>query len=175
MSAGNQLLMAPTVPRRLLSREFAVRLALCFAGVAVCYSFQWQWLRALTCSLNIVTDRWVGVDLVRVHPNMVLWHGRLYHYAVACTFADAWCGALPLIWDLRSRIDENLRTIAGFTVVLFAFNIARLTFSDVLVAHGTPWALGHSAVGGICYFALWAWIAGRRAPWRQHQTPLTAP
>lgn len=175
MSAGNQLLIAPTVPRRPLSRELFVRLALSAAAVGLCYLFEWHWLRALTCNLNMLTDAWLGVDLVRVQPDVVLWHGAYYHYAIACTFADAWCGALPLIWDLRSSIPNNLRSLASFTVVLFAFNIARLTFSDVLVAHGTTWAVGHSMVGGICYFALWLWIVRVQALWRHDREALTVP
>lgn len=155
-----------SVPRRVLSREFLYRVALSAAAVGICYLFSWPWLRTLTCDANLALDRVCGVHLTRISSDSVLWNGRLCRYVIACTFADVWCGALAWLWDLRSSVARNLLSITRFTCLLFAFNIVRLTLSDVLVAHGTPWWLGHNLLSGLCYYAIWCSLSQPTAPWR---------
>jgi hypothetical protein len=165
MASDSFALTAPAVEsRRWLSREIAVRFALCGVAVGVCYCFQWQWLKVLTCDANLWLDRVVGVYQQRISATEVVWRGHLYYYAIACTLADAWCGALTLIWDLRKSVGRNLLAIARFTPALFVFNILRLTTSDLLVAHGASWAIGHSLFCGCAYFLVWLWVCRQGTP-----------
>jgi hypothetical protein len=160
MANESYVLTAPVLNgHRRLSHEAVVRLGLCAFGVGICYCFGWHWLRAWTCAANVWLDRWVGLRWERVGPEVVVWRGHVYFYAIACSFADVWCGALALVWDLRKSVRRNFVETAGFTGTLLAFNIARLTLSDLIVAAGAPWWLGHSVVAGFAYFAVWMWIA----------------
>lgn len=139
-----------------------VRFALSALAVLLCYGFSWMPLRAFTCTWNLRLDALFGVHLVRLSADTVLYHGLIYRYAIACTMADAFCGTIPLIWDLRKTFLRNLGIVALLAVVLTAFNIARLSFSDVLFAHGLSWDWAHNIVSGVCYFLLWEWILSRK-------------
>jgi len=72
---------------------FLLRCLLAALAVLVCYQFQWEWLRHLTLECNLRFDAVLGVQLERVGFDTVMWNGHLYHYVVACTFADVWCAA----------------------------------------------------------------------------------
>jgi hypothetical protein len=155
--------------------EFVVRVALAAAAVVLCYQFRWDLLRFVVSELNLRLDALMGVTLQRMSADTVMWHGQLYRYVIACTFADVWCGAIPLIWDLR-RLGgppkqvllgwgHNFARILVFGVVLIAFDAFRLSVSDVLFAAGVPWDLAHGIVGGLAYFAVWVWIWNHRS-WR---------
>jgi hypothetical protein len=141
--------------RTLLSVEVLVRFALVPVAIAICYCFHWRALRFLTSELNMRLDWLGGIHLERVSYDMVRWRGLLYRYENACTFVDVWFGCLPLLWDLRRRLTANLAFFATLAVALFAFNVVRLSFSDVLFAVGIPWDLAHNAVSGIAYFVVW--------------------
>ncbi|HWR16933.1 MAG TPA: hypothetical protein VN577_19045 [Terriglobales bacterium] len=134
------------------------RFVLAALAVGVCYSFEWHWLRQLTMELNLRLDALLGVTLQRVSETTVMWQGGFYHYVIACTFADAWCASIPLTWNQRATLRSNLLFLAGFTLVLFAVNIVRLSLSDVLVARGLSWNMGHNVVSGISYFLLWKFV-----------------
>lgn len=95
----------------------------------------------------------------------VTWRGVTYHYEIACIFADVWCGALPLLWKARQSLAANLRHLAWFSVGLMAFNVLRLSASDVLFSWGMPWVWAHEALGGAAWFAVWAYV-WTRAGWR---------
>jgi hypothetical protein len=144
--------------------ELVFRFVLAGVAVAICYCFRWDFLRFLTMELNVRLDAVAGLHLQRISFDTVMWNGQLYHYAIACTMADVWCAAIPLIWDMRAKLVANARYLAAFTVALFAFNVFRLSVSDVLVAHGLSWDLGHNVVSGIAYFAIWnvVWPRAKR-------------
>jgi hypothetical protein len=142
--------------------DFLVRALLAAVAVVVCYQFRWETLRYITSELNLRLDALVGVHWERLSFDAVLWRGQVYHYVIACTFADVWCGAIPFLWMLRRTLTENLSALAAFTAGLFAFNIFRLSLSDLLCAHGVSWNLGHNVVGGICYFLIWRWLMRHR-------------
>src|SRR5581483_3836595 len=112
--------------------EFALRCLLAALAVVVCYQFQWDWLRYLTSEANLRVDAIIGVNWQRLTFDTVAWNGRVYTYVIACTMADVWCGALAFLWMMRRSIGQNLRTIVGFALGLFALNIARLSLSDFL-------------------------------------------
>jgi hypothetical protein len=152
------------IPRRLLSSEIAIRFALVAVAVGVCYLFEWRWLRWLTAELNVRLDALAGVHLERVSPDEVMWRGALYKYVVACTFADVWCGAIPLLWGVQHSVRRNVGVLLGFAAALVCFNAVRLSFSDVMFAAGVAWDLAHNVVSGVCYFVIWTWIWNHR-PW----------
>ncbi|HWR34451.1 MAG TPA: hypothetical protein VN622_01105 [Clostridia bacterium] len=141
-----------------MSRQLKVRLCLTALAVAVCYLFDWRQLRFITSELNLRLDLLAGIHLQRSTYDTVLWRGEIYRYGVACTFADVWCGAVPLLWSLRRSIIRNLLYILVFGLALLFFNVARLSFSDLLFAFGIPWDLAHNVVSGVCYFVIWTWI-----------------
>lgn len=145
--------------------ELVVRVLLAAVAVVVCYQFPWHWLRFLISELNLRLDALAGVYLQRLSPDSVMWHGQIYRYVIACTFADVWCGAIPLIWDLRRSVSFNIGRVLLFGAVLIAFNAFRLSVSDVLFAFHVPWDYAHGIVGGLAYFAVWVWIWEHRS-WR---------
>jgi hypothetical protein len=138
--------------------EIALRFALVAIGVLICYQFEWHWLRYLTSELNLRLDALAGVHLQRVSHDTVMWGGRTYHYVNSCTFADVICGAVPLLWNLRKTITQNLARIVMVGVVLIAFNVFRLSVSDVLYAQGLSWNLAHNVISGVSYFLVWTYL-----------------
>src|SRR6478672_8746380 len=76
-----------------LNRWLSVALA-----VALCHCFQWTWLGALTQRANLAVDAWFGIYMQPLTATTILFRGVLYEYKVSCTFADVWCGLVPLIW-----------------------------------------------------------------------------
>ncbi len=140
---------------RPFAREMTIRGLLAATAVVLCYCFQWEWLRRLTADGNVWLDSLAGVQLQRLSFDTVAWHGQLYRYAVACTFADVWCGSLAFLWRTGESIRRNLSVIAAWSLLLFAFNILRLSFSDVLFAQGLSWNLAHNVVSGVSYFVVW--------------------
>ena len=132
-------------------------------SVLLCYGFAWIWLRELTLRANLAFDALFGVHLQVLTPLSVSWQGHLFDYRIACTFVDVWFGAWPLLWSWRKPLVANVAVILGLAPVLFAFNIVRLTISDVLFAKGVPWAVAHGGLGGVCYFVVWVLIERYRA------------
>ena len=146
--------------------ELGVRVPLVAAAVGVCYLFSWDWLRILTASLNHATSAGLGVSSVRVSPDLVLFPGRLVRYALGCTMADAWCGAIPLVWKLRQSIGSNLTYLAGLAAFVFVLNTARLALSNFIIFRlNVPWTIGHQGAAALGYLALWLLIVRRHA-WR---------
>lgn len=148
---------------RRLSPELLVRFGLVAVAVGVCYLFDWRWLRLLTCELNLRLDLLAGVQLQRLSPDTVIWQGSVFRYAIACTFADVWCGAIPLVWNLRKSVMQNTAFVFFFGCALLAFNVFRLSVSDVLFAAGIPWDLAHNVISGVSYFLIWHWIWKHRS------------
>lgn len=144
--------------RTILRPALLVRVCLAAVAVAICYCFQWESLRYITSELNLRLDALAGLHLQRLSGDTVLWNGTVYTYERACIFADVWCGAIPLLWSLRRTISGNLLSLLLFTAALFAFNVFRLSFSDVLYAAGLPWDVAHNAMGGVAWFVVWMWI-----------------
>lgn len=133
-----------------LSRWLSVALA-----VALCHCFDWMWLCALTQRANLAMDALFGVYMQPLTATTIQFNGLLYQYRVSCTFADVWCGLIPLIWMRAKSIPWNLGWLVVWALALFMFNVARLSVSDVLFAHGIPWTLAHSVLGGVCYYFVW--------------------
>ena len=153
--------------QRVSLKEIAVRFLLCAVAVLICYQFDWNWLRFLTSESQMRLDALLGMPHQRVAFDTILWKGTLYQYVTACTFVDVWCGAIPLMWNLRRKIWANIARALVLALVLFVFNVVRLSFSNVLFNAGLNWDLAHNAVGGVCYFAVWVWL-WNHAGWKGH-------
>jgi hypothetical protein len=142
----------------LLSSELLARFALVTVAVGICYCFHWRPLRFLTSEANLRLDLLAGIPLERLSYDTVSWKGVLYRYENACTFVDVWFGCIPLLWNLRRSIAQNLAFLAVVTLGLFTFNVFRLSVSDVLFAAGLSWELAHNVISGVAYFLVWIWI-----------------
>jgi len=142
----------------LWSSGLLIRFALVPLFVGFCYLFHWQFLRYLTSEANLRLDLLAGIHLQRLSADLVMWKGALYKYENACTFVDVFFGTIPLVWDWRRSIARNLGLLGVVAVAYFAFNVFRLTVSDILFAIGLPWDLAHNVISGISYFAVWVWI-----------------
>jgi hypothetical protein len=151
--------------RRAQSRQLALRGVIAVLAVVASYHLSWHGLKFLTSELNLRLDNLAGLGLRRLSFDSVTWHGVTYRYEIACIFADVWCGAIPLLWDLRQSVARNLRTVAYFSIGLLAFNVLRLSVSDILFSWGVPWVWGHEALGGAAWFGVWAYLWTRGA-WR---------
>jgi hypothetical protein len=135
-----------------------VRFALVPLAIAVCYCFQWKALRFLTSEANLRLDLLAGIHLERISYDVVRWKGVFYQYQNACTFIDVWFGSLPLLWNLRHSVARNIAFFGVLALGFFAFNVLRLSFSDVLFAAGVSWDLAHNVVSGLAYFLVWIGI-----------------
>jgi len=123
--------------------------------VILTHPFEWRWLRLLTAeailrispALGLATER-VAFDTVRVQEHFC-------RFAISCTFADVFMGAIPLVWDVKKSVFGNLSTLAVAAVGLFVFNVLRLELGVFLFAHGSPRILADDILGGVAYFAVW--------------------
>jgi hypothetical protein len=109
-----------------------IRFALAALAVALSYFFRWEFLRFLTSEANLRLDLLAGIHLQRISADAVMWKGVLYGYENPCTFVDVWFGSLPLLWSVRRSVARNLGFMAVVAVGMFAFNVFRLSVSDVL-------------------------------------------
>ena len=152
------------VEERSWNSALVLRFTIAVLGVLLCYCFQWSWLRYWTSEANLRVDALLGLHMQRLSADTVLWNAVLYKYENACTFADVWCGAIPLIWSLRKRVAWNLAFISVFSIALFSFNVFRLSLSDLFFNSGIPWVWAHQFLGGCAYFAVWLFI-GKTHSW----------
>jgi hypothetical protein len=146
------------------NRELTFRVCLVPVAVGICYLFQWNSLRSLTADLNLQLTSIFGVHWERLSPDLVAFHGRWYRYVVSCTMADAWFGAIPLVWKITSETLKNTAYLVGLGVFMFGLNIVRLTISMLLLSNGVPWLLGHQLVSALTYLVCWL-VIQRRAAW----------
>jgi hypothetical protein len=154
-----------TIPVRTISsagRSLALRIALVPVFVALCYFFQWWWLRIATTTLLVQASGWLGVPMHRVAPDIVSLDGRLIQFIIPCTMADAFFGAIPLLWR-RAEGWLNLPRLGAIFVGVCGLNLFRLELGFVGIHRGLPWWLGHEVVAGFAYFALFLLIAHSRA------------
>jgi hypothetical protein len=145
----------PAVESRRQQLFWTNQLLLVAAAVALCHCFQWTWLRTLTQSANLAFDSWFGVYMQPLSPTTITFQGLTYSYQVSCTFADVWCGLVPLLWFRGRSVISNVFWLMLWALGLFVFNVTRLSFSDILFAQGLPWWLAHSIFSGICYYFVW--------------------
>ena len=145
----------PAVENRRQQLVWLNQALLIVAAVTLCHSFQWMWLRALTQSANLALDSWFGVHMQALSATIITFRGVVYRYQVSCTLVDVWFGLIPLLWVKLQSASWNVIRLMLWAVGLFLFNIARLSLSDIVFAHGVPWWLAHSVFSGVCYYFIW--------------------
>lgn len=153
---------------RSLLTGWIVRILLSAIGVIVSYQFEWHALRHVTADLNMRLDALFGLQQDWAGAESLLWNGRIFSFVNACTFVDVAFGAIPLLWRLRWSVQRNVIYLITFLVGLFAFNVVRLSISDLIFAAGVPWWLAHEVVAGAAYCAVWIWIWEHRDWKRSH-------
>jgi len=147
-----------------VNRPIVFRICLVPVAVGICYLFQWNSLRSVTAGLNLQLTSMFGIHWIRLSSDMAMFHGQQYRYAIACTMADAWCGAIPLVWSLGTCAWKNLAYLAGLAVFMFAFNTVRLAVSSLLISNGVSRLIGHDSLSAVAYLIVWLLIQ-RRAAW----------
>ena len=166
----------PGIPRP--SPELLLRLGLCVLAVLVCYRLDWSWLSFITSEAVLRFVGWLGFAVERLSPRQIAWNGQRFEFGIACTFADVFCGALPLLWLRSAGVWRNAADIAAFAAGLFAFNLLRQATAALLFAAGAPWALTDAVIGGLGYFVVWTFLVRRlerdaAAPSRTSRTAAT--
>jgi len=141
-----------------LPRSLVCRLPLVAVAVIGCYWFDWGGLRHLTSEICLRYADWRGFPAKRLGPDLVCWNGGVYQFDIACTYADVFCGAIPLLWIRRWGAVRNLTRLAGFAAALFAFNFFHLCLTDLIFSAGAPWCVADQVLGGVAYFAVWVYL-----------------
>jgi hypothetical protein len=137
--------------------------SLCALAVLACYQLDWTFLRFLTSEAILRISAALGFPVARVSADTLQVGGLQLRFVIACTFADVYCGALPLLWNSRRSYLHNLLEFAVFGAALFFFNLLRLEGGLVGYMKGVPWELAHGVEGGVAYFLVWLWIEHRRS------------
>lgn len=138
--------------------EMLLRVVLCAAAVVVCYRLDWTWLGFLTSEVVL---RWVhllGFDGERISPIVIAWRGEQFAFGIACTYADVWFGAIPLLWRRDLGVGRNLGAQVLFAAGLLGFNLIRQAATALVFAAGVPWSVTDAVSGGLGYFAVWAFL-----------------
>ena len=146
----------------LISWEPLLRFGLVAAFVSVAHCFRWKGLRFLTSEVILRISSNLGMDTSRVSFDTIRMHGALFCFVISCTFVDVFIGAVPLLWNLRIPVYENILRLLIAGMALFGFNIVRLELGHILYACGTPWVLADDVLGGVAYFLVWIAIWQRR-------------
>jgi exosortase/archaeosortase len=144
-----------------LTTGLIIRIGLCAALVFLCHQFEWRLLRLLTAECILRMSNWLGIAMSRMSFDIIGWAGTQFQFVVACTQIDVFCGAVPLIWNLKIPVWRNLAKLATFFCCLFLFNVMRLELGFVLFAHGLSWFWGHEFVGGVALFVIFLWVLGQ--------------
>jgi len=147
-------------------RSFLLRLGLVPMAVGCCYLLDWHWLRTLTADLTIRFTVLAVGGWTRVGPDLAMFRGQLFRFAIACTLVDAWCGAIPLVWKMKAGNLSNATYLAGLAAFMFVLNISRLTLVNVIFSSGVPWHAVHDIASGLTYLVVWMLIH-RRGAWRE--------
>lgn len=130
--------------------------------VTVAHHLRWQWLRFLTSETVLRVCSSLGTATERISFDTVRIHGQVVSFEISCTFIDVVVGALPLLWDFKKPIFREASRALAFSLIFFAFNLARLVIAQTLYAIGVPWTLADDTLGGFAYFAVWLFIWHRR-------------
>jgi len=163
---GNAPRSSEIAIRRSRRPELVVRFLLVPVAVGICYLFSWSALRALTTLLAVRMTAWAYPDWLRAGPDMAFFHGTYYHYVIACTMVDAWCGAIPLVWKLRQTAWRNLAYLGGLAVFVFTINTFRQAALNLLFSAGLPWKPVHDVLAASAYLLIWIAVL-RRAAWQE--------
>ncbi len=143
---------------KLRKHELAMRVLLVPVFVGLCYCFQWMWLRGFTTETLVRISAVLGVSMHRLTLDVVSVGGIRARFETACTMIDAFFGAIPLLWSLKSSIARNVARLAALLPAMFLLNVVRLEFGFVALSKGAPWWLAHECVSGLTYFLVYLYI-----------------
>jgi len=143
-------------------RQELLRFCLVPLFVVLCYQFEWRAWREFVTTILVALAPWFGVPLVRLGFDSFICQGEFYRVVLACTALDAFCGSIPLVWDLRLKLHRNAVLLVTYLACLSVVNLLRLELGFVLYLRGVSWFLAHEAVAGVFYFALLLWIVLQR-------------
>jgi hypothetical protein len=132
------------VIRGILATSFAVG----------CHQYDWAFLRRCTTLAVICLSNYIGLPVSRLSADLIDLNGTHFQFVVSCTLIDAFCGMIPLLWNLSVSTMSNVLGLLTLFIALSVFNIARLEVGFVAFAHGVPWVLAHEVVSGLTYFTL---------------------
>jgi hypothetical protein len=90
------------------TREFCCRVGLVAIFVAGAYQTPWEWLRLLTSECVLRISASLGMTTSRLSFDTILVGGQATQYVIACTFVDVFMGAIPLLWNLKNSLLQNL-------------------------------------------------------------------
>ncbi|HEY6250435.1 MAG TPA: hypothetical protein VI685_10780 [Candidatus Angelobacter sp.] len=142
--------------------ETMLRALLCALTVLICYQFQWQFLRHITCECIFWISNGLGFRVLPLSKDTLQWGDLQVRFVIACTFIDVFCGSVPWLWNRNRSVVKNTSELAVFGMGLFVFNLVRLELGFIFYAYGIPWMLAHGCLGGIAYCVVWLWIDYRR-------------
>ncbi|MGB7768239.1 MAG: hypothetical protein WBN22_05220 [Verrucomicrobiia bacterium] len=158
-----------------LPPSLVYRLPMVVVAVLVCYCFEWGGLRHLTSEICLRFAEWRGLSVNRLGPYVICCNGSVFRFDVACTYADVFCGAIPLIWIWRLGMVRNLTRLAGFVAALFGFNIFHLCLTDLIFSAGAPWFVADQVIGGMAYFAVWVYLIRSLEFYENHPALMLSP
>jgi hypothetical protein len=139
-------------------------------AVVICYQFDWTWLRFISSEATLRFVSWFGYTGERLSSHLIAWNGERFEFGIACSFADVICGALPLLWIRNLGIVPNTALMVGAAAGLVAFNLLRQAAADMMFMTGLSWSVTDSIIGGLSYFAVWAFIVR----WHERNSAITA-
>jgi hypothetical protein len=152
-----------------LSGEFLCRAALVAVFATMAHQFRWEWLRFLTSEAILRISSFLGMAAARESFDTIRVPGQFVQFVIACTFVDVYMGSIPLLWDLKKTLLNNVSRLIAVAIILFGSNLVRLEITQILFAHRVSWTVADGLVGGFAYFAVWLFI------WRQRSWELTSP
>jgi hypothetical protein len=159
---------AGLIAARLPAASLMYRIACVPICVALCYAYDWAWLRGLTTDAVLELAAMSRLPMQRIDFDTVELADLRIHFVVACTFIDAFCGAIPLLWRTSTSVLANISRLALLLVVLLVANTVRLHVGFIAYANGVPWSVAHECVAGVCYFGFLYYIVRERA-WASSQ------
>jgi hypothetical protein len=162
----------------LVPLDFA-QIVLTFLVLYMAMHLQLMWLRSFTMNTVIWIGGYLGMHMEAVRPDLMRYRGRLYEFALVCTYAHLYLALACILWNRRRTVVHNLLRLSAFGGFLFVLNIVRL--EAVFLLPDDPRELAHTLVTGftglLVYLAVvyqiehpFAWFLthGPDEPFRSH-------
>lgn len=138
--------------KKTTAREVLLRLASVALCAATAHSCNWHYLTYGMSESVLRLSASVGIACQRVTNDTIVVRGEYFSIVTACTFADVYLGAVPLLWEMRKSIQANILRVFAFGLILFPLNVCRLEVAQLLHIVGVPWLLADEVLGGAAYF-----------------------
>ena len=155
---------ATSLPREWLWRR---RDVLCRAGLVILFAIavhqlRWETLRFITSETVLRLSKFLNIRGSRVSLDVIELQGQQFRYGTSCTFVDVFIASIPILWNVKASLSQNVARgiIAG--TALFLFNSMRLETAVLLYIHSVPWTIADGLLGGCSYFIVWLVIWWQR-------------